>query len=171
MSGVRSIDEGFGGKAMMDNKRLNAAEQQALFAMFAALNALKDSEDLDGRLTQIKGAKSWRNGALGMIRKTCEGVMESMPAEQIQSVKRNLKTLRYYIAVAKPGGRSYKDDGRWLSYDALDTLCEAAQERCLVCMKNKQEQRKCPLAKALDELPCAKAYEQSDGCRYFSGLV
>mgnify|MGYP003302273880 FL=1 len=156
---------------MNDKKRLNASEQQALFAMFAALNALKDSEDLDNRLNQIKGAKSWRNGALGMVRKTCEAVMDSMPTEQIKSVKRNLATLRYHISVAKPGGRSYKDDGRWLSYDALDTLCEAAQERCLMCQKNKQEQRQCPLAKSLDELPCAKADERADGCRYFTGLI
>ena len=157
---------------MKDNKRLNASEQQALIAMFAALNALKDSEDLDTRLNQIKGAKSWRNGALGMIRKTCEAVLDSMPTEQIVSVKRNLQTLRYYIAVVKPGGRTYKDDGRWLSYEALETLCAAAQDgRCLMCQKNKQEQRQCPLAKAFDELPCMKADERAEGCKYFTGLI
>lgn len=153
-------------------KRLNATEQQGLLALYAALNALNDSEDLDSRLSQIDKGKSMRNGARGMIRRLAEKVMDTMPTEQLVSFSRNLRTLRYYVEVARPGGRPYKDDGRWLSYDALDMLCAAAQEgRCLVCQKNKQEQKQCPLAKAFDELPCMKADEKADGCRYFTGLI
>lgn len=153
-------------------KRLNATEQQGLLALFAALNALNDSEDLDTRLNLIGNGKAMRNGAKGMIHKLADKVMDTMPTEQLISFSRNLKTLRYYVEVAKPNGRSYENDGRWLSYDALDMLCAAAQDgRCLVCQKDKQEQRKCPLAKAFDELPCMKADERADGCRYFTGLI
>ena len=153
-------------------KRLNAAEQQGLIALYAALNALKDSEDLDSRLELIDNGKGMRNGARGMIRRLSEKIMDTMPTEQLVSFTRNLQTLRYYVEVSRPNGRPYKNDGRWLSYEALDMLCAAAQEgRCLVCQKNKQEQRKCPLAKAFDELPCMKADERADGCRYFTGLI
>ena len=156
---------------MNEKKRLSATEQQGLMDLFVTINALKDSEDVDRRLGEIKGATAIRNGALGMVRKTVEVIMNSMPDEQRISFTRNLRTLRYYKAVASPNGRDYKDDGRWLSYDALDTLCEAAQDRCLLCQKNRQEQRQCPLAKALDELPCNKADERAEGCRYFTGLI
>ena len=151
-------------------KRLNAREQQGLMSLFAAVNAIKDSEDIDSRIEQVKGAKGMRNSALGLIRKTVEGIMDTMPADQLISFRRNLKTLRYYIAVTKPNGRDYSDDGRWLSYDALDTLCAAAKDHCMMCMKDKQEQRKCPLAKALDELPVRNEDDRTDGCRYFTGL-
>ena len=153
-------------------KRLNASEQQGLIALYAALNALKDSEDLDTRLETIDNGKGMRNGARGMIRRLAEKIMDTMPTEQLISFSRNLRTLRYYVEVSRPTGRPYKDDGRWLSYDALDILCEAAQDgRCLVCQKNKQEQKQCPLAKAFDELPCGKVQEYSDGCKYFTGLI
>lgn len=153
-------------------KRLNASEQQGLIALYAALNALKDSEDLDTRLELIPNGKGMRNGAQGMIRKLAEKIMDTMPTEQLISFSRNLRTLRYYVEVSRPSGRQYKNDGRWLSYDALDTLCAAAQEgRCLVCQKNKQEQKQCPLAKAFDELPCAKALENAGGCKYFTSLI
>ena len=153
-------------------KRLNASEQQGLIALYAALNALNDSEDLDTRLAQIDNGKGMRNGARGMIRRLAEKIMDTMPTEQLVSFSRNLRTLRYYVEVSRPSGRQYKNDGRWLSYDALDMLCAAAQDgRCLVCQKNKQEQKKCPLAKAFDELPCAKAQETADGCKYFTSLL
>ena len=153
-------------------KRLNASEQQGLIALYAALNALKDSEDLDTRLAQIDNGKGMRNGARGMIRRLCEKIMDTMPTEQLVSFSRNLQTLRYYVEVSRPSGRPYKNDGRWLSYDALDILCAAAQDgRCLVCQKNKQEQKQCPLAKAFDELPCQKANENTDGCKYFTSLL
>lgn len=155
-----------------ERKRLNAAEQDGLLALNAALQALKDSETLDSRLGQISRGLSMRNAAAGMIRKAIERIYATMPVEQLVSYSRNLQTLRYYVEVSRPNGRKYGDDGRWLSYDALDKLCAAAQEgRCLVCTKDKQEQRKCPLAKALDELPCAKADEHADGCKYFGGLM
>ena len=153
-------------------KRLNASEQQGLLALYAALNALRDSEDLDTRLAQIDNGKGMRNGARGMIKRLSEKIMDTMPTEQLISFTRNLQTLRYYVEVGRPNGRPYKNDGRWLSYDALDMLCAAAQDgRCLVCQKNKQEQKQCALAKAFDELPCMKANENTDGCKYFTSLL
>lgn len=46
--------------------------------------------------------------------------------KQLVSFYRNLRTLRYYVEVSRPSGRPYKNDGRWLSYDALGMLCAAA---------------------------------------------
>ena len=78
--------------------------------------------------------------------------------------------MRYSVKVQNVGGMSAKDDGRWLSIEALELICDATKEHCLVCTKDVQEQRRCRLAKALDELPCAKADEKARGCRYFGGI-
>lgn len=151
-------------------KRLSADEMRGLLNLFAGLNALKEAELVNSRITEIEGARRLYMCGWGMIRRLSEKIVDSMPMDQVLSLRRNLKTLRYSISVARPGGKDYSDDGRWLSYTALDVLVGAAQDTCLMCMKDKQEQRKCPLAKAFDELPCSREDFRTDGCRYFNGL-
>lgn len=157
---------------MADNERtrLRANEQLALLHLCAALQAFVSAEDLQDRVASIKGCKSMLNGSKGMLGKVVDEILDTMPLEQLLSFRRNLKGLRYSISVQNVGGKDYKNDGRWLSLDALDELCEATRDHCLMCTKDAQEQRKCRLAKALDELPCINADENAKGCRYFGGL-
>ena len=157
---------------MADNERtrLRANEQLALLHLCAALQAFVSAEDLHNRVASIKGCKSMLNGAKGMLGRVISEIYNTMPVEQLMSFRRNLKGLRYSVNVQNVNGKDYKNDGRWLSLDALDELCAATKDHCMVCMKDPQEQRKCALAKALDELPCINADENARGCRYFGGL-
>lgn len=157
---------------MMERKRLNSTEQNALMSLCAAFNAIGDAAALENRLKSLPRGWQMIRSCDGQIAKMIELIAESMPTEQLMSFYRNRKTLTYYIAVKSPAGRPYDNDGRWLSYDALDTILEAVQDHCITCMKNPQEQRKCRLAKALDELPLKKAdnSEYVNGCRYIKGL-
>lgn len=157
--------------ALEDRKRLRANERLALLHLCAALQAFTSAEALNGRIASIKGAKSMVNGAKGMLAKALDEIFDTMPLEQLISFRRNLKGLRYSISVQNVGGKDYKNDGCWLSLDALDALCEAVKDHCLMCTKDTTEQRRCPLAKALDELPCINADEDAHGCRYFCGLI
>ena len=154
----------------MERKRLNATENNGLMSLCAAFNAIGDAEVLENRLKQLPRGWQMIKSIDGMIAKLITMIAESMPNEQLLSFYRNRKTLTYYVAVKSPAGRQYDNDGRWLSYDALDILCEAAQEKCVLCTRNPQEQRQCKLAKALDELPLRKADEKHHGCRYHNGL-
>lgn len=154
----------------MERKRLNATENNGLISLCAAFNAIGDAEVLENRLKQLPRGWQMLKSIDGMIAKLITMIAESMPNEQLLSFYRNRKTLTYYVAVKSPAGRPYDNDGRWLSYDALDILCEAAQEKCALCTRNPQEQRQCKLAKALDELPLRKADEKHHGCRYHNGL-
>lgn len=97
--------------------------------------------------------------------------MAAMPEEQRASVQRNINGLKYSLHVVRVnGGNTSKEDGIYLSWHALEAITEATKDRCLMCTKDIQEQRKCPLAKALDETPVKKADENARGCRYFGGL-
>lgn len=155
----------------MDNrKRLNANEQLALMHLCAAVQALAASSALNKRVGKIKGAKAMLNGAKGMIDKLLDSIFDTMPLEQLISIRRNLNTLTYSVSVKSVGGKDYKTDGRWLSLAALDELCGATRDHCLMCIKTVEEQRRCHLAKALDELPCIHADEDARGCRYFGGI-
>jgi hypothetical protein len=154
----------------MEQKRLTASERQGLMHMFTAVQAMAELDPLKRRIESIPGCKRLVNGSLGMLRKAATDIMSSMPLEQVKSVKRNLPGLRYTIAITDVNGKRMKDDGLWLSFDALDALAFAVKDHCLTCTKNTEEQRKCQLSKALDELPCVNADTEARGCPYFGGL-
>lgn len=153
-----------------ERKRLYAEERLALLHLCAALQGFASASALDKRIASIKGAKSMVNGAKGMLGKVLEEIYDTVPLEQLLSIKRQLKGLRYSISIQNVGGKDYKNDGLYLSLDTLDALLEGVRDHCMMCMKDTTEQRKCALAKALDELPCINADENAKGCRYFCGL-
>lgn len=154
----------------MEKKRLTASERQGLMHMFTAVQAMAELDPLRRRIDSIPGCKRMVNGSLGMLRKAATEVMNTMPAEQVMSIKRNLPGLRYTISVQNVNGKNMANDGLWLSFDALDALAFAVKDHCLTCTKNIEEQRKCKLSKALDELPCINADHEARGCAYFGGL-
>lgn len=153
-----------------NERRLNADEIHAFLHFNAAIQALKCAEPLSSRIAEIDGGKGMYNGARGMLKKIADRIFSEMPLKQHESSLRNLRNMRYTVAVQNVGGLSSKNDGRWLSIEALEHICDATKDHCLVCTKDVQEQRSCKLAKALDELPCAKADEKARGCRYFGGI-
>lgn len=155
---------------MDSRKRLHADERLALLHLCAALQGFVSASALDKRIASIKGAKSLVNGAKGMLGKAVDEILDTMPLEQLISFRRQLKGLRYSISVQNVGGKDFKNDGVWLSLEALDALCGATRDHCLMCTKDTAEQRKCELAKAFDEMPCINADENAPGCRYFGGL-
>ena len=153
-----------------EKTRLNADEYHAMLHLCASLQAIKKSEALKKRVASIENCSKTYNGAKGMLRKTIDEIFESMPEKQFESFIRNLGNMRYSVTVRNVAGMSEKDDGRWLSVEALELICDATKDHCLVCSKNVQEQRQCKLAKALDELPIRRADENARGCRYFGGI-
>ena len=155
---------------IMEQKRLTASERQGLMHMFAAVQAMEELSPITRRLESIPGCKRLVRSARGMLRKAADEVLGSMPLEQLKSIRRQLPGLRYSIYVKNVNCRNMNEDGLYLSYDALDALAFAVKDHCITCSKNVEEQRKCKLAKALDELPCVNADENARGCRYFGGL-
>lgn len=154
---------------MQPGKRLDYMENNALMSLFAATNAFRDAEALEKRLKTMPRGWQMFKSCVGQLNKMIAMIELSMPREQMLSFERNRRNLQYSIAVKGPSGKAGQN-GRWLSEEAMEELCRGAQEKCLLCTLDKQAQRQCKLAKALDELPMLKADEKSTGCRYHSGL-
>lgn len=155
----------------MERKRLCADERVALMHLFAAMQAILESKGIEKRAAQIPKVKGLIASAKGMLGSALDKIMDSMPEDQLRSLRRNLGDLRYWLSVTPAAGKNYSEDGLWLSYPTLDELCAATKDHCLMCGKSIEEQRKCKLQKALDELPCSKADENARGCRYYGGVI
>ena len=156
---------------MTEKKRLTGSERQSFMELVVARTALKNLETCVKWFGDIPKAK-WRyRTACTLLAKLYADAMAAMPEEQRASTQRNINGLKYSLHVARVnGGNTSKEDGFYLSWEALEAITEATKDRCLMCSKDVQEQRKCPLAKALDETPAKKADNNARGCRYFGGL-
>ena len=151
-------------------KRMNASEQEALLHLNVAYVAIRKARsNLNIRMGRIPGVNAMCGGAEGGVKRAIQHLKNTMPEEQRRAYDRNCSTMMYSIKVT-PATRVLEDDGYWVSVKAMDTLLGAAAEACLICTKDLQEQRKCPLAKAFNEIPIAKGDANASGCGYFTGI-
>ena len=153
-----------------DARRLKSTEYTALMHLMAAVEAMGSAGALNDRIASIPRCKAMINGAYGGLCKGTKAILKSMPLEQVRSVQRQLKGLDYNLRIKSVNGVDHRETGYYVTLDALNCICAATKDHCLMCDKNTEEQRKCKLAKALDELPCINANESTHGCRYYGGL-
>lgn len=155
----------------MDKRRLSSSERQTFMELVVARTALRSLEGCEKWFSTIPKANQRYHTARTLLTQLFEDAMAAMPEEQRASTQRNINGLKYSLHVVRVnGGNRPSDDGFYLSWPALESITEATRDRCLMCTKNVQEQRQCPLAKALDEAPVKKADNNARGCRYFGGL-
>ncbi len=155
----------------MEKKRLSSSERQAFMELVVARTALRSLETCEKWFSTIPKANQRYHTARTLLTQLFNDAMAAMPEEQRASTQRNINGLKYSLHVVRVnGGNRPSDDGFYLSWPALESITEATRDRCLMCTKNVQEQRQCPLAKALDEAPVKKADNNARGCRYFGGL-
>ena len=152
-----------------DRKRLSHEEYDALIGLEAVHAVLKSKNTwpvLEERVKRIKYGPRDRgllNNALGRLIKA---LYSDVPYEQLMSLSNNLRMSELHVGVKTTRKHSQTDYGMILSWEQYNTLGKAAMEKCVTCELNPQEQRQCPLAKILDELPGRK-YENTNGCGYF----
>lgn len=155
----------------MDKRRLSSSERQTFMELVVARTALRSLEVCEKWFSTIPKANQRYHTARTLLTQLFEDAMAAMPEEQRASTQRNINGLKYSLHVVRVnGGNRPSEDGFYLSWPALESITEATRDRCLMCTKNVQEQRQCPLAKALDEAPVKKADNNARGCRYFGGL-
>ncbi len=153
----------------MERKRMNAEEQIALYNLEAAIKAIELAKPLAKQRLGMPGAKAMFRGAEGSLKKLLELIKDTMPTEQRTAYAMNARTLKYWFKIAPPM-RRFDDDGCWISLEGVDAILDAAREKCLVCTLDLQQQRKCPLAKAMNQVPVKNMDENASGCGYHSGL-
>lgn len=157
---------------MDDNRRrMSGTEQREIHALFAAITLLKD-DALRERLGQVRYGRRDYAMIIKTLYSLCERLMDTIPTQQLISLRRNLKEIGCTVGVRRPIHRNDAEYGMWLSYDALNALAPAIHDACLLCDRSPGEQRRCPLRAALREMPIDVVVENDEAgkCPYFGGI-
>lgn len=152
-----------------DRKRISHDEYDALIALEAVHAVLESPKTWPVLAERLKGVKygardkGMLTSALGRVLKE---MYNTVPYEQLAHLSRNIKLAGVNVGVHIKGRSKESEYGMLLSWEQIDALMDATREKCLVCTLDPQEQRKCPLAKVLDEFPSNKN-EHGKGCGYY----
>lgn len=154
-----------------ERKRINYAEYDALIALeavHAALMSPKTFPALQDRLRGFKYGARDAGAIKSALRRLLNGLYAGVPYEQLSTLSHNIKMSAMHIGVQIKGRRDTDQNnyGMILSWEQLDELGRAAMEKCITCSLDTQQQRQCPLAKVLDQLPAHKD-DSAKGCGYF----
>jgi hypothetical protein len=155
----------------LPRKRMTGNEREAFLRLMTTVDILhKQRPELAQRVRLIPGGLRDYGLVVAKAQALCENLLHTLPNEQLETLLRNIPHMAYTVGT-KMFSRGDHDSeyGMWISFKALDPISEVIHEHCMLCMKDTQEQRQCPLAKALDTLPSDKK-DYAPGCGYF-GLV
>lgn len=155
----------------LPRKRMTGDEREALLRIMAAVDILhKQRDELAARVKLIPGGPRDYGLLASKAQKLYESILETVPDDQLMTLMRNIPHMAYTVGTKKfSRGDRDSEYGMWISFKALAPISEVLHEHCMLCTKDTQEQRQCPLAKALDTLPSDKK-DSAPGCGYF-GLV
>lgn len=157
-------------------RRMTSGETGSFMRIYAAQDSWDTAiEQLERRICETKGCKQAVATATAMIHKAFQLLLRTMEPEQVRSLRRNLDHMKHEIVIIGATKVNHLDgDGVWISERQLAILVQAARERCDVCDLDRQQQRKCLLAKTLDSIPRLKGDDtdpECRGCRYFSNWI
>lgn len=155
----------------MEKIRLTASDREALIRVNVAYEILEtEGEQIDRRLRAISGGKRDWGLLKSKINKLMEGIIDTIPDDQLKTYINSLKMASYTIGIKKPGtmGRNEKDYGMWLSYEVINALLSGCHDHCMMCPSDKAERRACKLRKALVTIP-NDAPDRNDGdCPFYT---
>ena len=119
---------------MPERKRMTAADREVLNTLFA-MASLMEHYNERFKLLCDRAENGWRDFRLTetRINGIIEKILDTVPIEQLRTIKNHMKLATIHIGVKNAGERP-KD--HWvLSYDETATLAEnAVNVRCISCM-------------------------------------
>lgn len=156
-------------------KRLSKDESDRLYKLCAAIETLdeilepEDEKSINGLQRRLQKQKAWSNArsALGLLARSLNEILLTVPNNQVKQIDRQLPTLRYKIVIGRDVSFNQgRDDGFWMSLHDLNVLGCAACEQCISCIADNQEARSCELQKVLDLVPNTMADYEDEDCPY-----
>lgn len=156
------------GETTDETLRLRGKEREAMMRMALAEDfLLKNKRDLDTRLMRVERGHNQISVVCGFIRRLNLQLYRTIPTDQMESLRRQLGELSYCIGVQRPQGNERNNDfGLWVSFDTINELISAIKDHCLMCNKDRQQERSCKLAKALDTIGNDLDERPGSGCKY-----
>lgn len=156
----------------MDKTKINATEREALMRINTALSLLMtEPESLKKRSKLIKRGASYLGAARGLLERYMHDVYETIPIVQLKTVMRSIQETTYTIgirctATMNNEAKRRKEYGVVLPLETLDALFFGCRDHCLTCGFDTEGEKRCPLRKALDEVPNDVPEEPGGGCPY-----
>ena len=156
--------------------RLRATETDSLFALYASLQEIDRAKaDLERRIKLTQNG--WRDVSMirSVLSKLIDKILETIPREKLVSLKRNMRSMRYRIYLARPV--TMPPEQIIIDGEDMATLVKYAHDySCIACDK---DCNKCELGKALDHamiqcrgrneswswIDCTKDYEDKDAIK------
>lgn len=155
----------------MDRQRMTGWEKDALLRLAVAEQILcRETGAIEKRAKSAPGC--WRDIRMlqAKIEKIQKQLLDTVPLEQLYILQRAMKDCSYEIGSRGPAGRNAakfkEENGMWLPYQVINVLFGGAREKCLVCMNSMEDQKRCPLRKALDLIPSDVEDRADGGCPY-----
>ena len=145
----------------MERTRINAEGKELFASLYAVENILKVYEEKYHRLVD-RIPNGWRNFRLAQsnIEKINTALIDTIPVEQLITLKKQLDLTDIQIGIKSPAGRN---KNYWvMSYDDLADLADAATKtECFTCDGAKHN---CRLRQILKDLPIQGVSNLVVGC-------
>ena len=149
-------------------RRVYASEREELVRLFAlrtVSNALP--EEMATRAKMIPGLTEELETIKRMVDEALFHLLETVPKEQEEQLVRTLLTTSYLVGARRPAAQDNNADyGLWISNHTMNALLDAIQQSCIVCFKEEDEERRCPLRKALDMIGTDVEHGDRGECGY-----
>lgn len=173
-AGINMIRRNFVETGDRPTLRLSAADRESVWRVALVEDFLNiiDEQNKD-RIKLIPRGKQMLHAALGLFEKFYSQYLLTIPFDQMASVQRQMGNITYSVGVTSAQGR-YRDKGYglFLSNQQFVTMLGACRDHCIVCDKDKQQQRQCELKKVLDSLPITRdTFDSNGNCVYFDILM
>lgn len=153
-------------------KRLTANERYQLMSLGVAAQILDNaSKEIEPRVRMVKNG--WRDLRLAraVINGLLDHVTDTLPTEQLRAYANALHDASFTVGVRCSAVNNEtlreREHAMYVSLYALGQLGDTAREHCMMCGLDAGGRARCPLRKALDELPNNAPDGDSGGCPYY----
>lgn len=123
-----------------------------------AVYSILQEDDLQQRIKSINGGAR----DIGMLRakmgKMLDGIYGTIPRDELVSIKHNALALRCDVGVRNVANKGLQTYGRFLSFDELDTIIHACEDKCLMCDQSEKTRKECELRKVLKRIGGVQPY-------------
>ena len=155
-------------------RRMGKGEQSAMIKLFGIANMLMDIREdgyLMDRIKKIPRAVQRLNTAETLVAQVQNEVMDTVPEDQALHLGRQLYGTAFLTYVGnRPVISKISDQGRWMSFDELNTVALCCRETCRICVADTNTQKQCPARKLLDKLPIDRPDTGGGVCGWFGVL-
>lgn len=153
-----------------ERKRMTATERDQIIHLTVASDIMESiHQSLRDRAAMVPRGRSRIGIARWAIQSLMADILDTIPTDQLQALKRNMAMNTFTVGVKRPPGQRMqeKDYGIWISFQELIELLEGCHDHCMMCAMDKAQRRACPLRKALDVIPNDVKDRDDGDCPYY----